>query len=37
LLEPVAALADWAEDHRTEIQSARTKFDRIYEKAKRAS
>jgi DNA-binding HxlR family transcriptional regulator len=34
LLEPVAALAGWAEDHRTEIQSARARFDRAQEKGR---
>lgn len=27
LLEPISALADWAAEHRTSIQDARTKFD----------
>jgi DNA-binding HxlR family transcriptional regulator len=27
LLEPISALADWAEAHRTSIQEARQKFD----------
>lgn len=37
LLEPVEALADWAEKHRTEIQSARQKFDRSYVRTPRIS
>lgn len=36
LLDPVAALADWAEENRTEIQLARTKFDKALEKVKKA-
>jgi DNA-binding HxlR family transcriptional regulator len=34
LLEPVAALADWAEENRTEIQAARAKFDRATDRKK---
>ena len=37
LLNPVAALADWAEENRTEIQAARAKFDRHHDKVQRAS
>ncbi len=37
LLEPVAALAAWADAHRTEIQAARARFDRVSEKVKAAS
>ncbi len=36
LLEPVAALAQWADAHRTEIQTARARFDRANEKLKAA-
>lgn len=36
LLEPVAALADWAEENRVEIQGARARFDRTQEKARKA-
>lgn len=34
LLEPVAALADWAEENRTEIQAARAKFDKAVDRRK---
>jgi len=34
LLEPVAALAHWAEENRTEIQAARAKFDRVTDRKK---
>jgi len=34
LLEPISALADWAAEHRTSIQDARTTFDT--KKAKKA-
>ena len=36
LLEPISALADWAEAYRTSIQEAREKFDARTPKPKRA-
>jgi DNA-binding HxlR family transcriptional regulator len=36
LLDPISALADWAEEYRTSIQEAREKFDRKSAKPKRA-
>lgn len=37
LLEPVVALTEWAQQHRTELQSARDRFDRNEQKRARRS
>jgi DNA-binding HxlR family transcriptional regulator len=37
LLEPVAALATWAEENRTDIQAARAKFDKASDRKKAAT
>lgn len=37
LLEPITALADWAAEHRTKIQDARTAFDGAARKKKPAA